>query len=1127
MLKELFIITVVVYGVSLLFERNSEKTRYKLSYPVRLLSPVTSKVFKASLQKNNLQCFGNIDYPEPTYIQTFGCLIGIPGINCNVIWGSRSVAINIVNGSAEFFRVETIPQEVHTQSDRFSLSSNVSISSTTHMVHSNIVATRWYQDDATITKPRISSNQNNDHSSNSNDYGHNSHRNIRHVDSGSGRHGHTGFVPVNMHDSEAHAHSLQYDHGSGYPSGTGISSNGYGSSLTGSHSGSATPYSSTTVIHIAAEPIYLCGRATTWQSVTNRASSSSSSFSVPTPQDMELKSSSLVNIHFRASYTRENDKTATLKKLLLHAILIVSLSSRFVVPYVLTLMLFITLITTSVGMKIYTLVLCLSCGIVLLTPFMFTQRNKERTQLFIAYFNKLPWNSHEREEIRGMFRDTLPAFQTVYFSSLVVCIGSALAYFVYMYCGVVRGTRNLMLQYSVAVALSWCCFCCARYFEDTCRDYLWLGMSAVLYTVLDGHINSGSRDEVIVCILVLSYLVKYVFTTVLFPAMGMKRFVQWMLPSFLSSRQTDEQFVGATGTGTGTVTVTDMDADMGLGVDTRDVRASLTDNNSSPGSAMCTPADTEGVQPKSNKSLMSDNTCPSELISLQFEYNYAGDGKCTELEGGRPVSASASMTSQTGTVQIAIPSVLESSFDVSVEQAIAAMLPGGVLRCYSTSFGEAVRTGTNSNGTGSAGVRAVVADHSLMLLGWLVLHFDSVHDSLSYRDHCYPFVKYTTTPGSRSISGEVSTCLNAGLITVRLACAANKVTDSISMSDLRDVLVYVVFSEEDNSTVGTDSCVNFSASALMCDVARHLRQKEARANSESKTGSTRPRYGCKCIQICDAPSASDIQSWRRHVGLNLVPLGPADTPHLIPLPTQRITLDQKASCMHEDNYWIIEANITNAYMVINDPKMTNETAAGARTAKGRTSVSDNVKRGKVPFSAGAAVVPLTAPAPHLTSNAIREAFELFMQHPLFGSGGLSQRVSRAVRTCSTTSMVSDANTAYYLQLLLSSVRISLEFSDLNIGTDTDTTVARLTFAVPMSIVHHICTYGAVCISTRGSVCVNVGMCARSKKNCQGEKEVETQHQKLHSLMGSVIVGYLWTLYSYARIYQTTNDDDHA
>jgi hypothetical protein len=87
-----------------------------LTYSVSLLPPVTGKYFSGHVSKNQLLCFGNQDYHEDTYLESFLCMTqwrydsDLPSKSCFGIWGTRNVVVE-VDGSVEFIRVKKLPRE--------------------------------------------------------------------------------------------------------------------------------------------------------------------------------------------------------------------------------------------------------------------------------------------------------------------------------------------------------------------------------------------------------------------------------------------------------------------------------------------------------------------------------------------------------------------------------------------------------------------------------------------------------------------------------------------------------------------------------------------------------------------------------------------------------------------------------------------------------------------------------------------------------------------------------------------------------------------------------------------------------------------------------------------------------
>lgn len=72
-----------------------------------------------------------------------------------------------------------------------------------------------------------------------------------------------------------------------------------------------------------------------------------------------------------------------------------------------------------------------------------------------------------------IIRQRTPLFQALFFSSALMCIGTASSYAVYYYFGSVvdREIRNALLKLTISMAVSWFTFFLCRSFERFCRDW--------------------------------------------------------------------------------------------------------------------------------------------------------------------------------------------------------------------------------------------------------------------------------------------------------------------------------------------------------------------------------------------------------------------------------------------------------------------------------------------------------------------------------------------------------------------------------------------------------------------------------------------------------------------------------
>ena len=227
--------------------------------------------------------------------------------------------------------------------------------------------------------------------------------------------------------------------------------------------------------HVPAEPIYLCARSNDW-------TGASASFSIT----------------FRPAFVRERDRQLCHSKTLIHVLLVIAMSSAWLLPYLVAAV--VATLSFNHGIKIMLAILFFSCSILTLAPFMLTKKNRHVARLYLKYF----FTRIQAEETRMVIRQRLPVFQALFFSSALVCLGSAIAYITFTFCGVSRESRNTLLRITVGLASSWFVFFLCRSYERFCRHWMWVPMAVGLTQVLDLHLNPLSRDEAVVSALLIS-----------------------------------------------------------------------------------------------------------------------------------------------------------------------------------------------------------------------------------------------------------------------------------------------------------------------------------------------------------------------------------------------------------------------------------------------------------------------------------------------------------------------------------------------------------------------------------------------------------------------------------------------
>ena len=234
------------------------------------------------------------------------------------------------------------------------------------------------------------------------------------------------------------------------------------------------------VKEVAAEPIYICGRSNDWNGA-----------------DAQF------HLTFKPVYIREADKILCHSKTLIHLIMVTAFSSIMLLPYMAAIV--VAFLTFTHGINIFIAILVFSCCIVSLAPLMLTRKNRHLARLYLKYF----FTRIQADETRMVIRQRLPLFQALFFSSALMCFGSALAYTIYIYCGIHRETRNFFVKITIGIASSWFIFFLCRSYERFVKDWVWVPMAVTLAQVLVLHLNPLSRDEMIVTALFISLTVSY------------------------------------------------------------------------------------------------------------------------------------------------------------------------------------------------------------------------------------------------------------------------------------------------------------------------------------------------------------------------------------------------------------------------------------------------------------------------------------------------------------------------------------------------------------------------------------------------------------------------------------------
>lgn len=228
-----------------------------------------------------------------------------------------------------------------------------------------------------------------------------------------------------------------------------------------------------------AEPVYLCARSTDWKEMNSQ-----------------------FRVSFRSGFIREKDKDLCINRFVLHLVMVIAVGSAWLLPYLASVVVGFVSYHHIIRYQIITTSFCVC--IVGLTPIMLMKRNRNKAMHYFLYF----FTRKHAEETRQVIRQNTPIFQALFFSSASVCIGSAMSYILYSYGYLDRNYRNILLQLTFSMSISWCVFAICRSLEKVFREYAWILLVVGLQSLLDHTLNPQCRDEVFSVIIVLSFVMK-------------------------------------------------------------------------------------------------------------------------------------------------------------------------------------------------------------------------------------------------------------------------------------------------------------------------------------------------------------------------------------------------------------------------------------------------------------------------------------------------------------------------------------------------------------------------------------------------------------------------------------------
>jgi hypothetical protein len=408
------------------------------SYPTELLPPVTGSDFSAVVTQDVLTCFGNRDYSSPTYIETLYCMLPY--------FPGTMQYCHSVWGSRSAV-VEVVGSVEFIKIPRLPVESSMSFGSK-----------NTYNANGYLT------NINHEHSV---------------------LHG-TRWLHVTSTNglSQHHVHSEDVRE-SGYPAmrrtanASGVISHQSHSTTITAAAAAESVLPAREIIQIPAEPYFLCARSTDWQGTHSR-----------------------FTIKFRPAYLRAKDKRYCNDQTLVHIVLIIAVSSVWLIPYLAAVL--SALVAFEHGLKVMVTCYLLCALVVCLTPVMLTKHNKAVAQQYISYFLTRIQAADARIEIRKR----LPVLHAMFFSSVVVFAGFNVIYAAYYYDLVLRETRNTLFKTVISIAASWCVFSVCRSFERFVKNWAWIAMAVALGQTLESHLNPLCRNEVIFATMFMSFVVR-------------------------------------------------------------------------------------------------------------------------------------------------------------------------------------------------------------------------------------------------------------------------------------------------------------------------------------------------------------------------------------------------------------------------------------------------------------------------------------------------------------------------------------------------------------------------------------------------------------------------------------------
>jgi hypothetical protein len=240
-------------------------------------------------------------------------------------------------------------------------------------------------------------------------------------------------------------------------------------------------------LHVPAEPFYLCARNSHWRS----------------------DSVGWFSLDFRPVYPRVQDRRNFKLKIIFHAGIVGAFSSVWLLPYLVSMI--VSVLSYYHGLQKLMVLMSFSSFMLMMLPFMLIKNNRHTAKLYLSYF----FTRSQAKETKGVIKESLPLFQALFFSSVLMLVGTVSSYVVSNYFGIDRDFRNSAIRATIGISTGWLAFFLCRSFERFCRDWIWIALSVGLVHRLHDHLNPMVVNKMLFISFFFTSLLKLILKRVL------------------------------------------------------------------------------------------------------------------------------------------------------------------------------------------------------------------------------------------------------------------------------------------------------------------------------------------------------------------------------------------------------------------------------------------------------------------------------------------------------------------------------------------------------------------------------------------------------------------------------------